>query len=93
MNEETYKHKYYAMIERYKDLLEQHDDLMDREHKLYADFLKIKMSISADDIPEALAKISEVKYRYREGFIKPKTTDYKPKEITNNTMQRTYRYE
>ena len=83
------------MVEKYKDLLKQYDDLMDREHKLYEDFLKIKMSIAAEDIPDALSRMAAVKHRYREGFMQPEV-EKKPepvKQTNNNTIQRRYRFE
>ena len=92
--ENSYEHKYNMMVERYKDLLQQHDDLMNREHKLFDDFLKIKMSIAADDIPEALSRMAAVKHRYREGFMQPEV-EKKPEPVkqTSNTIQRRYRFD
>tara|TARA_R110002020_G_scaffold298438_1_gene514255 strand:+ start:609 stop:893 length:285 start_codon:yes stop_codon:yes gene_type:complete len=89
-----WEHKYNVMVERYKDLLQQHDDLMDREHKLFDDFLKIKMSIAAEDIPDALSRMAAVKYRYREGFMQPEVAK-KPEPVKqiSNTIQRRYRFD
>ena len=89
-----WEHKYNMMVERYKDLLEENDYLTKRVHKLFNDFLKIKMSIAADDIPEALSRIAVVKHRYREGFIQPEV-EVKPEPVkqTSNTIQRRYRFD
>tara|TARA_R100000008_G_scaffold45816_1_gene26944 strand:- start:262 stop:537 length:276 start_codon:yes stop_codon:yes gene_type:complete len=90
--EPNYKHKYYAMVEHYKDLLEQYDNLMDREHKLYEDFLKIKMSIVAGDVPDALLRTAVVKDRYRDGFAQPEEVEPAP-VYTKNITKRRYGFE
>ena len=69
VRENYYQHKYTELASKYEDLLNEYEQLMEREHKLYLDIYDIKLKISTGDISEALSKIVDVTYRYRQGGV------------------------